>query len=47
MACDTAEGALDLITLYEKRGYRRVGDMQWNETNYRSVVLAKSLRLKS
>lgn len=47
MACDTAETAFGLIALYEKRGYRRMGDMKWNETNYRSVVLAKTLRVKA
>lgn len=44
MACDTAEGALDLIATYVKWGYRRVGTVQWDLVNYRSVVLAKSLR---
>ena len=40
---DTAEGATDLVDFYTKRGYRFVGYAQWNETNYRSVLLSKRL----
>lgn len=40
---DTAEGAVDLIAFYKKRGYRFVGYAQWEVTNYRSVMLSKSL----
>ena len=42
-AVDTAEGAQHLIQLYEKRGYRHVGHVQWEGKNYRSVVLSKTL----
>lgn len=44
LACDTAEGAEDLIALYARRGYRAVGHVQWDVTNYRSVILSKTLR---
>lgn len=43
IALDTAEPAAHLIALYEARGYRFAGYEQWNHTNYRSVILSKSL----
>jgi GNAT superfamily N-acetyltransferase len=43
VALDTAEGARHLIELYLARGYRHVGTVQWDVTNYRSVVMSKSL----
>jgi GNAT superfamily N-acetyltransferase len=43
IACDTAEGARQLIELYGRRGYRPVGAFDWPVTNYVSVVLAKRL----
>ncbi len=43
LACDTAEGATVLIETYARRGFRRVGQVQWDLTNYRSVVMSKSL----
>ncbi|MGI8923196.1 MAG: GNAT family N-acetyltransferase [Fimbriimonadales bacterium] len=43
LALDTAEGATRLIGLYERRGYRLVGNADWNETNYRSVILSKRI----
>jgi GNAT superfamily N-acetyltransferase len=43
LACDTAEGAKHLIALYEKRGYRIVGTVDWGETNYLSVILSKEI----
>ncbi|HET7542133.1 MAG TPA: GNAT family N-acetyltransferase [Polyangiaceae bacterium] len=42
-ALDTAEGAEHLVELYEKRGYRRVGYVQWEGKSYRSLVLSKAL----
>jgi len=42
-ALDTAEGAEHLLEFYGKRGYRRVGHVQWEGKNYRSVVLSKAL----
>ncbi len=42
-ALDTAESATHLIEFYTARGYRHVGDVQWENTNYRSVVLSKVL----
>jgi GNAT superfamily N-acetyltransferase len=44
IALDTAEGAAHLIRYYERRGYRVVGHVQWNITNYRSVVMSKWLQ---
>lgn len=43
IALDTSEGAKHLIALYERRGYRFVEHAQWSVTNYRSVILSKSL----
>lgn len=43
LALDTAEPATHLSAYYEKRGYRLVGEADWTETNYRSVILSKSL----
>jgi GNAT superfamily N-acetyltransferase len=43
IACDTAEGASHLIALYERRGYRIVGTVDWRETNYLSVILSKEI----
>jgi GNAT superfamily N-acetyltransferase len=39
IALDTAEGAEHLIKYYEKRGYKFIEYAQWNETNYRSVIM--------
>lgn len=43
LALDTAEGAIHLIDYYGRRGYRFIEFVQWNVTNYRSVILSKSL----
>lgn len=43
MALDTAEEATHLIRIYEKRGYRFVEYMDWDMTNYRSVIMSKKL----
>ena len=43
IAVDTSEHASRLISWYERLGYRHVGDADWDVTNYRSVVLSKSL----
>jgi len=41
LALDTAEGAHELIARYERRGFRLVALVDWSETNYVSVILAK------
>jgi GNAT superfamily N-acetyltransferase len=46
VAVDTAEGAAHLIAFYRARGYRLVGDAQWDHTNYRSVILSKPLKIE-
>ena len=43
LALDTAEGALHLRRWYERLGFRFVQFISWDETNYRSVILSKSL----
>jgi GNAT superfamily N-acetyltransferase len=43
LACDTAEPATDLVEMYARWGYRQVATTQWEVTNYRSVVLSKTL----
>lgn len=41
LALDTSEKATHLIKMYEKRDYRFIQYYQWEETNYRSVVMSK------
>ncbi len=43
LALDTAEGASHLIEMYERWGYRQVGEADWIVTNYRSVIMSKEL----
>ena len=43
LALDTSEEAKDLISYYEKRNYRFIEYLQWDFTNYRSVILSKKL----
>jgi GNAT superfamily N-acetyltransferase len=43
LALDTAEGALHLRRWYERLGFRFVQFISWDETNYRSVILSKTL----
>ncbi|HTV40404.1 MAG TPA: GNAT family N-acetyltransferase [Candidatus Sulfotelmatobacter sp.] len=43
LALDTAEGAQHLRRWYERLGFRLIQFISWNETNYRSVILSKSL----
>lgn len=43
MCLDTAETAFQLIDFYERSGYRKVGKVDWDSTNYVSVVLGKPL----
>ncbi len=43
LALDTSEKATHLIEYYKKRGYRFVEFADWDVTNYRSVVLSKTL----
>lgn len=44
LALDTAEPAIHLREWYEGLGFRQVETVQWGSTNYRSVILSKSLR---
>jgi predicted N-acetyltransferase YhbS len=44
LALDTAEGATHLVQWYERLGFRLVQHVQWDVTNYRSVVMSKPLR---
>ena len=46
IACDTAEGATDLIAMYERKGYKIVAQANWDATNCDSVILAKPLNRK-
>ncbi|MCD4709011.1 MAG: GNAT family N-acetyltransferase [Candidatus Sabulitectum sp.] len=43
IALDTAEGAKHLRLFYERRGYRFIEFVNWSVTNYRSVILSKTL----
>jgi RimJ/RimL family protein N-acetyltransferase/ribosomal protein S18 acetylase RimI-like enzyme len=44
VAIDTAESAAHLIDFYRKRGYRLVGTVDWDGTNYVSVIMSKRIR---
>lgn len=44
LCCDTSENAIDLIRWYLSLGYAEVERVRWDVTNYRSVVLSKSVR---
>lgn len=46
LALDTSEKAGHLIDYYDKLGYEHVEYMQWNDANYRSVVMSKNLKSK-
>lgn len=43
LALDTAEGAVHLINFYKRRGYRFIEYVDWDVTNYRSVIMSKKL----
>lgn len=43
LALDTAEGANHLIKMYGKRGFKLVDYVDWDKTNYRSVIMNKVL----
>lgn len=43
LALDTAEGAHHLIRWYGKLGFRFIQHEDWSNTNYRSVVMSKTL----
>ena len=43
LALDTSEGATHLSGWYSSLGYRFIQHVSWHDTNYRSVVLSKSL----
>jgi len=43
LALDTAEGAAHLVQWYQRLGFQTVDYVQWEVTNYRSVIMRKSL----
>lgn len=43
LALDTAEPATHLVGWYERLGYRFIEHVQWEQVNYRSVIMSKSL----
>lgn len=43
IALDTAETAHHLIEFYKKRGYKYIETINWDITNYNSVILSKPL----
>ena len=43
LALDTAAPATHLIDYYSRHGYRIVDHVQWDDTNYPSVIMTKSL----
>ncbi len=40
LALDTSIHADHLISLYQRRGYKVVEEVQWSETNYRSFIMS-------
>lgn len=44
MSLDTAASATDLIAMYERWGYSIVDRVQWETTNYESVVMRRAIR---
>jgi GNAT superfamily N-acetyltransferase len=44
LALDTSEHAAHLIALYRAKGFEVVEHVKWLDVNYRSVIMAKSLR---
>jgi GNAT superfamily N-acetyltransferase len=43
LALDTCQDAADLIEMYRHWGFKQVDHVQWDCTNYRSVIMAKDL----
>jgi len=43
LGLDTAEGARHLIEWYQREGYRIVAHHSWSVTNYRSVIMSRTL----
>lgn len=43
---DTAQPATHLVQLYLKRGYRIVGEMQWEGKTYKSYIFEKEFKTK-
>lgn len=43
LALSTPEPAVWLVLMYERHGYRIVERVNWNETNYTSVVMSKAI----
>ncbi|MCB8749076.1 GNAT family N-acetyltransferase [Rhodoferax sp. U2-2l] len=44
IALDTAESATHLVSWYMRLGYRFIEHAQWTHTNYRSVIMSKTLQ---
>ncbi|MCH4886237.1 GNAT family N-acetyltransferase [Acidaminobacter sp. JC074] len=45
VALDTAETAYHLIKMYEKRGYKYIETVDWDITNYKSIIMSKRLKV--
>ena len=43
LALDTSENAQHLIEYYARKGFRHIQYMQWDDVNYRSVVMSKKI----
>jgi GNAT superfamily N-acetyltransferase len=43
LALDTAEGAVELIEMYKRRGFKAVSTTKWASTNYQSIVMTKEI----
>lgn len=47
LALDTADSAAHLIEYYARHGYRPIDSVDWDDTNYRSVIMSKALRAQA
>lgn len=43
LALDTAEGAVELIEMYKRHGYKPVSTTRWASTNYESIIMTKEI----
>ncbi len=43
LALDTADGAVELIEMYKRRGFKAVSTTKWASTNYQSIIMTKDI----
>ncbi len=45
LALDTAREARHLVSLYERLGFQFIQEVDWEQTNYTSIIMNKKLRI--